>query len=119
MSSKSTWMSFVFAIYLGLVCLISGVVTAVSAGSILNNAVTYQFPELEVNWYEIDRTKYNHETKQETTVTETEKEERLIKEVERVELRSLRNMLDSGTYLFIAFFIFIFHWRLFKKERAA
>lgn len=117
MTQKSTWMSFVFAAYLGLVCLISGIVTTVSTASVFNNAVTYNFPQLDVRWYEVERAQYDHKANKELPITDTEKEERLAKEMSRVELQSLRDMLDSGTYLVIALLIFIFHWRLFKRER--
>lgn len=116
-AQKSTWIAFIFAAYLGGVCLISGLTTTFSLAAIANDSIVYNFPELEVRWYEIERPIYNKRLKRDIPATEAQQEERLSKELDRVKLQSLRNILDASTHLIIGLLIFLFHWRLFKKER--
>jgi|GEM_PF-2195944 len=118
-AKKSNWTTLVFALYLGGVCLISGLTATFSLAGMVSSGITYNFPELNINWYEVDRAKYDKRTKRDIAPTSLEKEARILEAKERSKIDALRDALDGGTHFLIGLIIFLFHWRLFKQERNA
>lgn len=118
-ATKAGWMTLVFGLYLALVCLISGLTTTISFAGLMNSTITYNFPEISVNWHQIDRPTYDKRTKRDIQPTALEKETRRLEAKNRNKINALRDALDAATYFLIGLIIFLFHWRLFKQERNA
>ncbi|MFZ2619763.1 MAG: hypothetical protein WAX89_02725 [Alphaproteobacteria bacterium] len=115
-ANHPTWLHTVYGIYLALVCLIAGTVLCVSAGGMVNNAITYAVPEMRVSWYDLNpQPDYVNNVKVEKTAEE--KAAYRLERIEQAKWEALRELLDGVVYVLIAGLVFGFHWRLFKRER--
>lgn len=118
MSKKAfNWLDFVYSVYLGLVCLISGIVLCVNTGELVQNTIEYNFPELRVESYYNDYSQWNTVHSPEEKHPQLTEQERKEMALERAQWNALRDIVDSLVYLIIAGLVFGFHWRLFKHSR--
>lgn len=120
MSKAFNWLNFVYAVYLGLVCLISGIILCVNTGSLVKNVIEYNIPQLRAETYynaysEWDIT--NSPEEKRPKLTEEEREERKKAVLKRAEWTALRGVVNSLVYWVISGLVFGFHWRLFKRSR--
>lgn len=108
---KSNFIHIVFSIYLGLVCLISGMAFCFSFASIGENAVVYKFPELRAGYYEHYSISYDKKPE----LSKEERKERYQEELKRTKWYALKDVVDSIMTLVIGLIVFVFHWRMFRK----